>query len=138
MPAIITTGTILIKEGTPLPECLRLETVPYLKGWRLVKNPDSSGIDRKLREAGWTFFFVAGGVNATDVGSDLDGKTRRAVRKLGAGMKSDRLNCLEIAQVASKRLLGLRYVKVGAHPRHILESVSLFQARSFAQWDRAK
>jgi hypothetical protein len=134
----ITTGTVLIKEGTRLPECFQLESAPYLRGWRLSKNLGSSRIDRKLCEAGWTLSFLAGDVNATAVESDLERATRRAVRKLVAGMKSDQLNCLEIAQVASKRLLGLPYVKVAAHPRHILERMSLFHAKPLAEWDRIK
>jgi len=134
----IKAGTILIKEGTLLPECLQLESEPFLKGWKLVKNLSSSGLDRKLCEAGWTFFFMAGDVNATAVGSDLEKTTRRAVKRVIASMKSDRLNCLEIAQVAAKHLLGLPYVTVSAHPRHIQESIVLFHARRLPEWDRAK
>jgi hypothetical protein len=48
----IKTDTFLIKEDTLLPEGLQLESDPYLKGWRLVKNLGSSGLDRKLCEAG--------------------------------------------------------------------------------------
>jgi hypothetical protein len=134
----ITTGTILIKEGTPLPECLRLESEPYSKGWRLVENLDSRGLDRKIREAGWTFFFMAGGANATAVGSDLEKTTRRAVKRVLASMTSDGFNCLEIAQVGVKRFLGLPYVNVSAHPRHIQQSMFLFQTERLAAWDRAE
>jgi hypothetical protein len=134
----ITTGTILIKEGSPMPECLRLESEPYLKSWRLVKNLDSRGLDRKIREAGWTFFFMAGDANATAVGSDLERTTRRAIKKVIASMKSDRLNCLEIAQVAVKGFLRLPYVTVSAHPRHIQQSMFLFHAERPAEWDRAR
>ena len=66
----INAGAILIKEGTLLPEGLQLEADPYLKGWRLVKSPGSPGIDRKLCEAGWTFFYMASEVDARAVGSD--------------------------------------------------------------------
>ena len=38
MAQTIEIGTILIKDGTHLPETLLLESDPYLKGWRLVKN----------------------------------------------------------------------------------------------------
>jgi hypothetical protein len=138
MAAKITTGTILIKVGTPLPECLRLESEPYSEGWTLVKNLDNRGLDRKIREAGWTFFFMAGGANATAVGSDLERTTRRAIKKVIASMESDGFNCLEIAQVAAKRFLGLPYVTVSAHPRHIQETMFLFQAIRPAEWDGAK
>jgi hypothetical protein len=134
----ITTGTILIKEGTLLPEGLQLTSEPYLKGWRLVKNLDSSGMDRKLCEAGWTFFFMAGDVKATAVGSDSNKMTRRAIKKVFTGMKWDKLNCLEIARVAAKRFLGIPYVTVSAHPRHIQESIVLFHSRRLAERDQAK
>ena len=48
MAQTVEIGTILIKEDTHLPESLPLESAPYLKGWRLVKNLSSSEMDRKL------------------------------------------------------------------------------------------
>ena len=99
-------GTILIKEDTLLPEGMQLESDPYLKGWRLVKNPGSSGIDRELSEAGWTFFYMAGEVDAMAFGSDSEKTTRRAVKKVIANIESDRFNCLEISQVSREEFPG--------------------------------
>ena len=93
----INTGTILIKEGTLLPEGLQLESDPYLKGWKLVKSPGGPGIDRKLCDAGWTFFYMASEVDAMAFGYDSEKTTRRAVMKAIANMKSGRFNCLEIS-----------------------------------------
>jgi hypothetical protein len=125
----INAGTILIKEGTLLPECLQLESEPYSKGWRLVKNLDAKGLDRKIHQAGWTLFFMANEVNATAAGSDPENTTRRAVKRAIAHIKSDRLNCLEITHVAVKRFLGHCYASVTAHPRHIQESIYLFHPK---------
>jgi hypothetical protein len=44
---------------------------------------------------------------------------------------------LAISQVAAKRFLGLPYVTVAAHPRHIQESTFLFHAERLAEWGRA-
>jgi hypothetical protein len=134
----INAGTILIKEGTLLPEGLQLESDPYLKGWRLVKSPGSSGIDRKLCEAGWTFFYMAGEVDAMAFGPGSEKTTHRAVKKVIGNIKSDEFNCLEISQVAAKGFLGLPYVTVAAHPRHIQESIFLFHAERLAEQDRAR
>ncbi|MGD0228688.1 MAG: hypothetical protein ABSF71_40835 [Terriglobia bacterium] len=134
----IHTDTILIKEGTLLPEGLQLESDPYLKGWRLVKNLGSSGMDRKLGVAGWTFFYMAGEVNAMAFGSDSEKTTHRAVKQVIANMKSDRFNCLEISRVAAKSFLGLPYVTVAVHPRHIQECVYLFHAKHISEWAQAK
>jgi hypothetical protein len=138
MAQTIKIGTLLIKEGTPLAETLPLESDPYLKGWRLVKNLGSSGMDRKLCAVGWTFFYMAVEVNAMAFGSGPEKTTRRAVKKTIANMKSDRFNCLEISRVAAKSFLGLPYVTVAGHPRHIRESVYLFHAKRISEWDQAK
>ncbi len=134
----ITTGTILIKDGTLLPEGMQLETNPCLKGWRLVRSPGSPGIERELCEAGWTFFYMAGQVNAIAFGSDSEKTTRRGVKKVIANIESDRFNCLEISQVAAKSFLGLSYVAVAAHPRHIQGSIFLFRPKRLTEWDRAR
>ena len=134
----IKTGTILIKEGTLLPEDLKLESEPYSKGWRLVKNLGSSELDRKLCEARWNLFYMAEEIRAVVVGVDLEKTTSRAVERIVASMKSDGLNCLQIVHVTAKRFLGLPYVTVSAHPRHIQESMVLFHAKRLAEWDQAK
>jgi hypothetical protein len=134
----IKTGTILIKEGVLLPKALRFESEPFSKGWTVVENLDSRGLDRKIRDAGWTFFFMAGDANATAVGSDLERTTRRAIKKAIASMELDGFNCLEISQAAAKHFLGLPYVTVSAHPRHIQESMFLFHAKRPAEWGQAQ
>lgn len=62
----------------------------------------------------------------------------QAIKKVTAQMKSDRFNCLEVTQVAEKRFLGLLYVSLCAHPRHIQEGMSLCHAKRLAEWDLAK
>ena len=138
MTDTINTGTILIKESTALPGGFQLESEPYTKGWRLVKNLRSSGMDRQVSEAGWTFFYMAEEIKASVVGSDLEKTTRRAVKRVIASMKSEKLNCLEITQVAAKHFLGVPYMTVSAHPRHIQESVFLFRTQPVAERSRAK
>ena len=82
MPDTIKPGTILIKEGTLLPEVLRFESEPCVPGWRLVKDLDGCGLDRKIREAGWTFFGRAGQLGATVFGIDEQKMLGRAVEQI--------------------------------------------------------
>lgn len=133
----INTGTILIKEGTLFPEGLKIISEPYSKGWRLVKNLDRSALDRQLCEARWTFFYMASGVEATAVGFDLEKMKRRAIKGILSSMKSGKLNCLEIVQVATSRFLGLPYVTVSTRQRHIQESMYLFHTKHLAELDQA-
>ena len=141
MPDTIKTGTILIKEGTLLPESLRFESEPCVPGWRLVKDLDGCGLDRKIREAGWTFFCLAGQLGATVFGIDEQKTLSRAVEQILASPESAEFNSLEIMRVASeasKRFLGVCYVTVSAQSRHIQDSAFLFQAKVLLLRDRAR
>ena len=141
MPDTIKPGTILIKEGTLLPEAVRFESEPCVPGWRLVKDLDGCGLDRKIRDAGWTFFCLAGQLGATVFGIDEQKTLSRAVGQILANLESAESNSLEIMRVtseASKRFLGVRYVTVSAQSRHIQESAFLFGAKDLPVRDRAR
>jgi hypothetical protein len=141
MPDTIKTGTILIKEGTLLPDFLRFESEPCAPGWRLVKNLDGYGLGRKIHEAGWTFSCRAGEFGATVFGLDEQKTLRRAVEQILANLESAEFNSLEIMRVASeasKRFLGVHYVTVSAQSRDIQESAFLFGARDLPVRDRAR
>jgi hypothetical protein len=134
----INISTILIKEGTPLPEGMQLESAPYSTGWRLAKNFDGGELDRKIHDAGWNFFYMAGEIKVSVFALDGENTRRKAIEQMLAKLNLERFNCLEITQVAAKRFLGLPYVSVAAHWRHIQESLVLFHAKRLAEWDRAK
>ena len=122
------TGTVLIKEGALLPEALQIESEPCVPGWRLVKNLNGYALDRKVHEAGWTFFFLAGEIRTIAFGADEQWAVRRAIKRILANPRSKQFNSLEITRVASKRFLGLPYMSVGAHSRHIQGGLVLLSA----------
>jgi hypothetical protein len=138
MGETINTGTILFKDGTFLPHTLRFESEPCATGWRLVKDLDGYGLDRKIHEAGWTFFCIAGEIKTIVFGFEGQKKVRRAVKRILARMNSEKFNSLEITRVASKRLLGVPYVRVSACSRHIQESLFLFRDKDLREWDRVR
>jgi len=117
--------TILITEGVLLPESLLLESEPYGYGWRLIKNLDSDGLDKIISQAGWNFFYIASLIETNVFGSDEKKTTRMAIKRIIAKLKSKNFNGLEITRVAAKRSLGLLYVSVSAHSRHIQEGPAL-------------
>ena len=131
MPEAIKTGSILIKDGTFLPDALRFESEPCATGWRLVKDLDGYGLHRKINEAEWTFFCLASEIKATIFGFDGQKTVRRAVKRILANLKSSKFNSLEITRVASKSFLGVPYVNVSACSRHIQESLYLFCDKDF-------
>jgi hypothetical protein len=141
MPDTIKPGTFLIKEGTLLPETVRFESESCVPGWRLVKDLDACGLDRKIRDAGWTFFCLAGQLGATAFGIDEQKTLSRTVGQILAKLESTEFNCLKIMRVASetsKRFLGVRYVTVSAQSRHIQASAPLFRAKDLPVRDCAR
>ena len=48
MANTIKPGTILIRDGSLLPESLLIESEPYAPGWRLVKRLDIDGMSQTI------------------------------------------------------------------------------------------
>jgi len=87
---------------------------------------DSNEMDHSIRLAGWNFFYIAGGIEMIAFGADEKQATGKALRRIVASLKAPNFNCLEITRVAVKRFLGLPYVVVSAHSRHIQAGLVLF------------
>jgi hypothetical protein len=119
MAGAIKAGTIMMQAGTLIPQSVRVEAEPYSHDWGMLKDSDSNILDHNLRGAGWSFFFLAARIQAIAWGKRGETTVRRAVTHVLTKVKSLRFNCLEITEITTKRFLGLPYVRVSAHPRHI-------------------
>jgi hypothetical protein len=122
---------ILIREDTPLPANLSIESETFLPGWRVVKNLDRSTLARNIEGANWNFFYLAGGIRATVLGRDRPGTLRRAVKRVLAKREGPKFNSLEITKVVSKRFLGIPFTSVTAHSRHIQQGFALVPVKDF-------
>jgi hypothetical protein len=122
MTDAIQTGSILIENDASMPKSLRLEGKSYSSGWRSVSNLDLNQLDVAIHKAGWTFFFLAGEIKITAFGFDKERAVRRAVKRVLTNVEAHKCNCVEITAVSSKSFLGMPYVNVSAHSRHIQES----------------
>src|SRR6266446_1215722 len=123
------TMTIFIKEGTPLPANLPIESEAFLPGWRVVKNLDRSTLARNIEGANWNFFYLAGEMRATVFGREGLGALRRAVKCVLAKQEGQKFNSLEITKAVSKWFLGIPFMSVTAHSRHIQQGVGLVPAK---------
>ena len=130
-------GSFLIHESALLPDMLGINRAECSNGWCPVTELSGNELDRKIREAGWTFFFLAGEVKARVFGLNPEKATRRALRRVLADEESEKFNCLEITLVTRKRFLGFYFVRVSAHWRHIQESIFLSRRQRLAAWERA-
>jgi len=127
-----------MREGTLLPETLQLETEPFSVGWKLVKNLDASGLGRKIHEGFWTFFYLAGELNATCLGFGGQNTERRTVRRLLAKAESTKFNSIDIARIVSNRFLGVPYTTVYAHARHLQQGLVLLRDERPQERNRQK
>ena len=97
MAQTIEVGTLLIKDGTHLPETLAIESDPYLNGWSRVSNWSCSALDRKLTDADGPSTWPVRSLR-WDSAQFQTRLIRRAVGNVIANMKSGRFNCLEISR----------------------------------------
>ena len=134
MREIIQAGTILIKEGTLLPDAFTFESEPYSPGWRSVTGLDGYAMERKTHEEGWTFFYLAGESRATVFGRERQETVRRAIKRILAGLKFEKFNSLEITRVAFKHFLGVPYATVSFHQRNMQDGMFLFGGDEAQAW----
>jgi hypothetical protein len=113
-------GAILFEKSALLPEPLRLEADAAESGWaRVANNLDGHQLEKALATEGWTFFYMAGRIRTTAFGFDREKMVHTALKRLIAKVRLQKCNCLEIDEVAAKSFLGMPYVSVSGHSRHI-------------------
>jgi hypothetical protein len=136
----IQVGTILMKEWPGMPQFLGFEPEPVLGEWTTVKTPDAFTLDRKIHAAGWNFFFMAAEVEAMFFGSLRASTVQSALKRILAKVKQQHFNGLEVTAIVARHFLGLPYVTVSAHSRHLQHSSNLDSAeirqtsRDAAEW----
>jgi len=132
----IKSGTLLIAQGAHLPAGLQYESKPFVDGWTVVRNLDPHALDQIVRREGWTLFYIAGVVEMIGLGSDQRKASDKALKSIIKSLNGRKFNCLEVTDVSAKRFLGVPYVKVGVHWRHIQEGLVLFAERDPSQANR--
>lgn len=112
----ITAGTVLVENGTLLPEPMRLAGDSRASGWATVAgNLNSQQLEKELTAAGWTFFYMAAAIKVKAFGSAMDKPLDRLIQ----AVKLQRCNCVEVDGIEACSFWGFPYVKMSAHPRHI-------------------
>lgn len=117
---MITPRTILMDKDAHRPQCLKLEEDPYPNTWIPVKhNLTPNDLEKELSTTGWTLFYLASPISSTAFGFNRAKMIHAALKRLIAQAKLQKCNCLEIDDVATRSFLGMPYVSISAHPRHI-------------------
>jgi hypothetical protein len=129
MALTVQTGTILMKEWPGMTKLLGLESEPCLAEWNLLKVLDGFALDRKIHAAGWNFFFMATEVKVMFFGSLGAAKIQNALKRILKKVKEQHFNGLEVTEIVSRRFLGVPYVTISAHSRHMQQSCYLDTAK---------
>lgn len=106
-------------------QLLQLEREPCSGNWSLVKTPDGVSLDRKIHAAGWNFFFMAAEVKVRFFGIPRAAKIQNALRQILAKVKQQHFNGLEVTGIVASRFVGVPYVTVSAHSRHMQQGCYL-------------
>jgi hypothetical protein len=128
MPPTVQVGSILMKEWPGSAQLLELESEPCCGDWSLLKALDAWSLDRKIHAAGWNFFFMAAEVKVMFLGSIGAVKIQNALRRILEKVKPQQFNGLEVTQIVARRFLGIPYVTISAHSRHMQQSCYLDSA----------
>lgn len=125
MAQTVQAGTILMKKWPGMTKLLGFESEPYSAEWSLLKVLDGFALDRKIHAAGWNFFFMATEVKAIFFGTPGATKIHGALEKILGKVRQQHFNGLEVTAIVAGRFLGVPYVTVLAHSRHMQKSCYL-------------
>jgi hypothetical protein len=132
MTPSIQVGTILIEDRPLVTGVLDLESESYSGNWSVVKAMDGFALDLKIHATGWSFFFMAEEVKATVFGSLTPNNIQKALKRIFLKMRKQDFNCLEVTKMVENRFLGVPYITVWTHPRHIQKGCWLDSAQERA------
>jgi hypothetical protein len=128
MPPTVRAGSILMKDWPGVTQLLGLKSEPCSGEWNLLQVLDGFALDRKIHAAGWNFFFMAAEVKVMFLGSVGAVKIQNALKRILEKVKLQEFNGLEVTQIVAGRFLGVPYVTVSAHSRHMQQSCHLDSA----------
>lgn len=117
----ITVGSVLLRRGAILPVVLPMDS-GRVGDWDLVRGLGGYAVERKLRGAGWHFFFMVPEVEGFAVGFDRQKTFAKALARTVRAVEVTGFNAVEIVATKRTEWLGMHYVKVTAHPRHARHS----------------
>ena len=118
-------GTVLVQTDTVIPASVWAQKETFCTGWQTITNLNSDDLDRQIRRDGWNFIFMGGAVQGTSWGSWSGTAIRCAAIRVLKKTQATKLNAFEITGIHARRFLGVPYVVVIGHSRHVQKSTVL-------------
>ena len=119
MQGSLKNGTLIIAEGTSLPDSSKITSEPFSPGWRMITNLRGQGLDRHFSQMGWTVFQKATPLSVNSLGFGESQTVLKAFQKILRDSGSRKFNCVEITRAVTKTFLGVSYVQMYAGVRNI-------------------
>ena len=98
---------------------LGIVSEPYVGHWKSLGVLESSGLGSKVLTSGWKFFYMAGELRALVPAWGGQNTLARGIKRLLAQTGLEHFNCLEVTEIVRKHFIGIPYVSISAHSRHI-------------------
>lgn len=132
MSNLIQAGTIMVLPSESL-RSLGIESEPYYESWQSLGASASLALERHIRDSGWKLFYMAEELKTAVPAWGGQNTLRRGVKRLLAKTRMQHFNCLELTHIARKHFLGIPYVSIAAHSRHIQQGSQIESRTQRAQ-----
>ncbi len=129
MSKTIQSGTMLVQQAALL-NSLGTQAEIYNGQWCSLGTQESAEFDGRLRAAGWSLFFMADELRTLVPLWGGQKAVRAGVKRLLAQISAQHFNCMQLSNILRERFLGIPFVSVVAHARHLQKG---FQIDSFTQ-----
>jgi hypothetical protein len=127
MPVEAQVGTVMIRKDLLLPVGMDLVMESYSENWKSLAL-DAPGVQRAIQLSGWRLFFMAGEISAIAFGSGSPKNVRRAVLRIVNKVQHTDFNAIEVTKISKRRLIGIPYIRIAAHSRHLQDGCVLASA----------
>jgi hypothetical protein len=118
-------GTVVVQADTFIPASVWAQRETFCPGWQAITNLNGDDLDRQIRKDGWNFIFMCGALQGTSWGSWSHVAIRCAAIRVLKKTQATKLNAFEITGIRARRFLGVPYVVVTGHSRHVQKSTVL-------------
>lgn len=120
----MTPHTVFLRTRCVLPNGVRLRQEPFCTRWAVVEDLAASSLDRRIREAGWHFFWLEASSWRLGFGRTSKVAVQNAIKHALKRVKGS-FNAAEVHSLHVFKYPGFRVAKVTLHARHIQQGPSL-------------
>lgn len=118
MSGTIQSGTILV-DTSALQRSLGETGEIYSDHWLYLGTKEGVNLHQRLRAAGWNLFFMAEELRTLVTVWGGEKSMRSGIKRLLARASAQRYNCVQLSNVRREHFLGIPYLSVVAHARHL-------------------